>query len=524
MKATFTSGRSVVMALMCVLLVFLGNIAKAQLPDCTSGNIVYAIFNRDTVSTFSDSTEIRPVNVTTGAVGALMGGHRYYIRKFRSGTTWYYGSSGLAVDMITNRFYVITQMSSALAKDIITIDPVLGTQMVIGTTPATLDQHHFVKLAVSPTGIGYGIGVARDSVSTTIANYNPLMMFTPCNSTATCANPTLLGYLSSAGNLRGPKLFNGDITFDIAGNLYFLTVAFDNVAGTPKYTDARLFKIDAANIPAVGGTGIIPVTFVADYNAMDTTVVNGIAFNNAGNMMLATRRFASNTTNPNGPYTSELYRSSVAGSATLVAGFGPITAKFQIADLAACYFPTTILGLDKLQLQYKYENGNVKLKWEMISSSTPTSFEVQRSNDGVDFETIATITPIEKQTTYTYSDPQSGFDRNKFYRIRATMNANLRNYTNVVNVNFNSKVSLLGNIKPNPFNSQLEVNLWLKSVNPVNVRILDQSGRVVYNHQFAGRTGDNQLKMDNLGKLKPAVYVVEMRVQDEVLREKVIKQ
>jgi hypothetical protein len=149
---------------------------------------------------------------------------------------------------------------------------------------------------------------------------------------------------------------------------------------------------------------------------------------------------------------------------------------------------------------------------------------VQRSDDGVDFTTLATVTPIPNETTYAYSDPQDGFARHKYYRIRATMSANYRQYTSVVNVNFSNKVRLMADLMPNPFASSIQAELWLKSANSVNARMMDQSGRTVYTNQFSGKQGDNRIRLESLSNLKPGVYIVEMRVQDEVLREKVIKQ
>jgi hypothetical protein len=496
----------------------------AQLPDCTSGNIMYAVFNNAAGSATEDSTEIRSLNVSTGAVGGLMGGKRYMIAK-----NSYYGTAALAVDMITNRFYVMTQMSSGSpqAKDIITINPVTATQTVIATTPnnggGSLKDYHFVKLAVAPNGWGYAIGVKADT-SDVASSFNVLVRFSTCGSSpsAGCATIQTLGYLPSTGNMYKWKLFNGDIAFDVSGNMYFATAAFDKVGSSNKYTDARLFKINAADLPTSAGTGTIPMTFIADYDLLDSTVINGIGLDQNGNMFITTRRFQG----PQGgstPSVSELYGSFAPGAAAIISGFSVPTANFSVADLASCYFPTTILGMKKFQLQYKYESGKVNLKWEMINSSTPISFEVQRSDDGVNFSTIGTVSAVPQQTTYTFSDRQNGYDKHKFYRIRAIMNTNLRQYTNVVNVNFSSKISLMADLRPNPFTSQIQADLGMKTANTINARMMDQSGRVVYTKQFSGRQGQNLIVMNDLGRLNPGVYVVEMRVQDEVIREKVVK-
>ncbi len=336
--------------LMCIFMIASPAMIRAQLPDCASGTVMYGIFNDSLGSGVASPSEIRSINYTTGAIGPLMGGIPYLISKTVSGTT-IYGSAALAVDIITNRFYVMTQMSGSRPKDIFTINTVTGTMTRIGTTPAIVDFHHMVKMAIAPSGRGYAIGVGRDTSGGTPATFNPLIRFTTCGALPTvgCSTVELLGYLPALPTMTEWDLFNGDIAFDNAGNMYFATVSFGRVAPSSvgRYKDARLFRVNAADIPAAAGAGVIPMSLVADYNTLDSTVMNGIAFGPTGSMYFATRRFSGIQVSP---YTNELYRSSAPGAATLIPGFAPITPGYSIADLASCYFPLTILPNELVEL------------------------------------------------------------------------------------------------------------------------------------------------------------------------------
>ncbi len=224
---------------------------------------MYGIFNDSIGSGVASPSEIRSINYATGAIGPLMGGTTFMIAKTVSGTT-IYGSAALAVDIITNRFYVMTQMSSSRPKDILTINTVTNTITRIGTTPAIVDFHHMVKMAIAPSGRGYAIGVGRDTAGAA-ATFNPLIRFTTCGAVPTpgCSTVELLGYLPVAFGMTKWDLFNGDIAFDNAGNMYFATVSFGRVSGsgtTGRYKDARLFRVNAADIPAVAGAGVIPMS------------------------------------------------------------------------------------------------------------------------------------------------------------------------------------------------------------------------------------------------------------------------
>src|SRR5687768_16784459 len=99
----------------------------AQMPDCISGQFMYGVFKliiaaSATPPVGTDSTEIRPIAFSNGAIGGLMGNRRYFIRRGSAGA-YYYGASAMAMDEVTSKFYLITQMGSTLNKDIIMIDP-----------------------------------------------------------------------------------------------------------------------------------------------------------------------------------------------------------------------------------------------------------------------------------------------------------------------------------------------------------------------------------------------------------------
>ena len=525
------------LTILMVVMTVLGNLANAQAADCLTGTVMYSIWNDSMGSSINNPSEIRSVNYATGAIGGLMGGTTFLFSK-KLGGVFYYGSAALAVDGITKRFFVNTQMGNPGAKDFITINTVTNTMTTIGTTPSivtanvpvVLDNYHFVKMAISPTGLGYAIGVIRDTTLSTPATANPLISFTTCGAVpgVGCSTITLLGFLPSGAPMTNWNVFNGDIAFNSTGDLYFATAGFSKVNGIPRYTNARLFKIDAINIPAVPGIGTIPMSFVADYTTLDSTVINGVAFSPTGAMYLSTRRFNGVQTSPvTTPFFNELYKSTGPGIVSLVAGFTPHTAGYSIADMASCYFPATVLDENKVLLAGKYSSGYSDLKWDVDNNTNVNYFEIQRGDNGIDFETVGQLS-VKNNTngeeSYSYSDPQSGFGKQVFYRIRQVLNNGARIYSNVLRITFNSKINLVSKPKPNPFVNFIDVSVQLKSASMVAVRLSDQSGRLVYNHNFNGLVGNNDLKLDNVGNLRTGIYILELSVDDEIIREKLIKQ
>jgi len=526
MKTIIKSCGQKIILVMSVCVLLLTTAATAQLPDCSSGTVMYGVFSN--ASGTVDSTQIRPINFTTGAIGNLMGGMRYMIKKTIGGNT-YYGSAAMGLDVLTNRFYLFTQMSNAGGKDIFTVDPALPTPTptIIGTTPASLDNYHIVKTAISPNGFGYAIGVHRDSTQPA-ATCNPLIRFSTCGfaPSAGCATASIitLGYLPGSGMTYKWKVYNGDIAFDNQGNMYYLSAAFERVSGNSRYTDARLFKVLAADIPNVAGAGAIPITFVADYNIIDSTGVSGIALDPTGALYLSTKRFTGN--NPSSTFTSELYKSPTFGNASIMAGFAPIPTNTSIGDLAACFFPTGVLGVNKLILKAKCSGNTTSLKWDVDNNSAALYYEVQRSDNGNDFETIGRVEPGGSQgaASYTFVDQNPGTGKNKFYRVRQVTRTGVRFYSNVENVMTGSKAIMISAPTPNPVVNDFSMNVMLSSNNTINVRVVDQGGKVVYNNKYNGHNGENKIVVSNMNHVKAGVYIVELAVENEVMREKIIKQ
>src|SRR4030095_4023888 len=335
-----------------------------------------------------------------------------------------------------------------------------------------------------------------------------------------------LGYLPSTALMYKWDLFNGDISFDAVGNLYFATAAFWRVNGLGRYTDARLFRINAANIPAAAGAGTIPMSLVAEYNGLDSTVVNGLTFDPAGNMYMSTRRFLGVQASPAPPSVSEVYSSWTPGASNNIATFGPVPAGKSIGDLAGCYFPAMVLAINDIRLSGKYSSGQSTLQWNSHNNDNVVYYEIQRSSNGEDYETIARVDPInvsQADQNYTYNDANAGNGR-KYYRVRQVLPTGSKFYSNVININVNPKLTLNSTIRPNPIESFFDVNVKLTSTSNVMIRLIDQNGRVMHTQRFSGQGGDNKFTVNNLSHLSKGVYIAEISVDEDIIREKLIKQ
>ncbi|MDX2045726.1 MAG: T9SS type A sorting domain-containing protein, partial [Chitinophagaceae bacterium] len=124
---------------------------------------------------------------------------------------------------------------------------------------------------------------------------------------------------------------------------------------------------------------------------------------------------------------------------------------------------------------------------------------------------------------YIYNDPQDGFGKNKLYRIRQVMNTGMGVYSNVLKISFNNKINLVSRPRPNPFISSLDLNVQLKADNVITLRMRDESGRMVFYQRYTGHRGENKLNVTGMTHLRPGIFILEVAVDDEVIREKMVK-
>lgn len=150
----------------------------------------------------------------------------------------------------------------------------------------------------------------------------------------------------------------------------------------------------------------------------------------------------------------------------------------------------------------------VKLEWKTESETNFSSFEVQQSIDGVQFEAIQNQKAKGAQTLYELS--LAGTVKAKYFRLKMIDNDGKFSYSKVVKVNCNqtSKFSAF----PNPAFSAISVNHESGKVGE-SLHILSMSGSVLQSKNLV--KGSIQTKFD-LSALMPGNYIILLKNNDEI--------
>ena len=174
--------------------------------------------------------------------------------------------------------------------------------------------------------------------------------------------------------------------------------------------------------------------------------------------------------------------------------------------------PVTFIGFEAKKL-----GGNVLLTWKIAGEENVDRYEVERSDDGRTFRTIASIARHGKDT-YTYSDANS--NSTAYYRVRNVDNDGKFKYSTIARI-VNGKSEIVLKAFPQPVQNQLTLQHPTISSRAL-ISISAADGRVVRSVVPASGSMLTYLDMSNLQK---GMYMIRYDGGDgEVKTMKVLKQ
>lgn len=157
---------------------------------------------------------------------------------------------------------------------------------------------------------------------------------------------------------------------------------------------------------------------------------------------------------------------------SLVSSYGSTTSDHYPIFTRYAYDPA-ILPVKFISFIAKADGKNVLCTWEIAESFNTKKYEVLRSKDGINWETIGTVTPqfastLQAKYNFTDINPFSGFN---FYRIREVSIDNRFTLSTIEKVRFDAKINF--SIFPNPVTTMLQIAIVGETNNTSVINIYD---------------------------------------------------
>jgi hypothetical protein len=184
------------------------------------------------------------------------------------------------------------------------------------------------------------------------------------------------------------------------------------------------------------------------------------------------------------------------------------------------YAQESSLPVTLISFTGSYRNQLTTLSWETANEQNFDHFELERSGNAAEFNTIAfkTASNGSGRLNYQHADDLSAADGNTFfYRLKMVDQDGKFKYSNVIMIRKESR-SINGiSINPNPVTGGMAtVRLTSSATNGVTFKVIDMNGKVVLQQQNKVYEGNNSISINNLDRLQAGIYVLQMANGDEM--------
>ncbi len=279
--------------------------------------------------------------------------------------------------------------------------------------------------------------------------------------------------------------------------------------------------IDQVTVSAVGpGGAVLPV--LTKYNPAS------LIFNIVGNVATA-------NSGAGGGNVSSLNQGSPDQDGTMFVDFGAnavttVTIQYGVPNIGTVranprlqaiaignfsFLPVSGLPVSFTAFGAKVQNRQVLLNWQTAAASNSGNILVERSKDGIQWQTVNGIEPvlITSQTTYkvTDKDPLPGLS---YYRLKELTNSGEIYYSRIVRINLTTEEGIRLKTYPNPFREQFNIELNWTANEIITIRLFNEKGQLIKSQMIAAQKGLQVIPISQLNSAGKGTYFLQVQGTD----------
>jgi uncharacterized repeat protein (TIGR01451 family) len=404
---------------------------------------------------------------------------------------------------------------------------------LVTTTNPNFKNQMGIDIDQINVGTGYGISPSATTVSVTFGTeadqyYPSIFAFSMrMQDPSLTINKTVQG--SSSGNVITS---NETLTYTIAGQNTGAGAALNSVI-VDTLPLGVTYIANSIQIVASSGTGITGAKTDAagDDQAWISTTASGrqyITFN----IGAGANSSAGGTLSAGDSYQVQFQVLTPANKYELVTISNTAYITAQSQTLANIVNQSTVVISTALPVKLGNftavkSGSNALLNWTTLSELDNDHFNIERSTDGVNFEKMGTVNgsgTTALSHNYDYTDPLTGLSGIIYYRLEDVDLMGYSTYSNVIALRLDgSALSVSFSIYPNPFVSNIKISVNSTKETTGNVIVNNIAGQQVYTQAVTLQNGQNTIIVNNLGGLRPGMYIINFITEDGRIAQKIIK-
>jgi hypothetical protein len=171
-----------------------------------------------------------------------------------------------------------------------------------------------------------------------------------------------------------------------------------------------------------------------------------------------------------------------------------------------------VLPLTLLEFNARKAVGSVVLGWKTTSEENIDHFVLEKSQDGIHFESLTTMQPGPgSANSYTYTDNQLPDAAYTYYRLEWIERDGRSFYSQVLAVKSEGTEGQNVKVYSNPFSQSLLVQLNEAKKENIKLEIIDNSGRIIDHQERSVEAGTSNFLVKPQKQVASGVYY--MRIQ-----------
>ncbi len=223
---------------------------------------------------------------------------------------------------------------------------------------------------------------------------------------------------------------------------------------------------------------------------------------------------------PANPSTASIQQSIATTTGVLGTDFsisGNFTTGFS--GVAVGIIDNTVLALkNNVLLSGNFIGLDSYLKWNVDVENNLQSTNLQRSYNGIDFTDITTAINVQKGN-YSFVDNPTNYK--VYYRVKFVDNSGRVAYSNIILLSKNGQLNI--NVSPNPFTSNINVQLTNQTAGNVLIKVTDVVGKTLYQKNYTN-VNNQVLNVDlQNSKLSSGTYILSVTIAGNTQTFKVVK-
>jgi choice-of-anchor A domain-containing protein len=183
---------------------------------------------------------------------------------------------------------------------------------------------------------------------------------------------------------------------------------------------------------------------------------------------------------------------------------------------------TAVLPLNIVQFTASFISPMVTVKWNVAAEVSVDYYDIELSYDGIHFTAADHVTALNNGTvSYTKTISIASSNKGFYIRLKQLNKDGKSFYSKVIFIKTNATETI--SITPNPFKSQLQVNLKSSKAGTTSITLYTMEGKKCLAQTFNVVKGDNQLMVTDVSQLLPGIYLINISSAEGSYNQKLVK-